>query len=350
MRQLRARLSLGTYSVQGSRDVVQRSPGQLPSVTAVLNGTVTVDPHEFAGDTFELNFGAASQSFPLVGGEALRIRLSADGNRFLPIPFEWQFPQTIELVSGSSQQRSPYVVRAHRPLRQGQRAIFPVSVQSTRDAVTPQPAETWLTVTPMIEGVEDRDHRYWFYDVNYEPNQPVPLLQWEANYWPTNAASARLEFWCKFERSVPFAEFPLHEVVARPEAFVGLPVPEFPHIKLQIHPGKRTPNSDDYVLNIIELHDAAEPDIGQIKVEFRTAKAFHPKRVTRQFDPANGVVSHTYTFAAADATGIERSDQSRIVLTSRTALATGSLHPSGGQSIEVDLYSGGDVISLSPPQ
>jgi|GEM_PF-2071531 len=350
MRQLRERLSLGSYTIQGTREVVQRSPGQPPSITAVLNGSVTVDPHAFAGETFELNFGAASQSFPLAGGEALKIRLSADGNRFLPIPFDWQFPQTIELVSGASQQRSPYVLRAHRPQRQGQRAIFPISLQSTRDAVTPRPAESWLAVTPIVDGVEDREHRYWFYDVNYEPNQPVPLLQWEANHWPTGASSARLEFWCKFERSVPFTEYPLHEVVARPEAFVGLAVPEFPDIKLQISAGKPAQGGDDYVINIIELHAAAVPDIAQIRVEFRTAKAFHPKRVTRQFDPANGVVSHTYTYAAADAAGIERSDQSRIVLTSRTALAAGSLHPPGGQPIEVDLYRGGDVITLSPPQ
>lgn len=349
MRQLRARLSLGSYSVQGNREVTQH-PGHPPSVTAVLNGTVTVDPREFAGETFELNFGSASQSFPLAGGEALRIRLSADGNRFLPIPFDWQFPQTIELVSGASQQRSPYVLRAHRPLRQGQRAIFPISIQSTRDAVTRRPAESWLAVTPIVDGVEDREQRYWFYDVNYEPHQPVPLLQWEADHWPTGASSARLEFWCKFERSVPFAEYPLHDVLARPEAFVGLPVPEFSDIKLQISAGKRTPSDDDYVINIIELHDAAEPDIAQLRVEFRTAKSFHPQRVTRQFDPVNGVVSHTYTFAAADAAGIERSEQSRIVLTSRTALAAGSLHPPGGQPIEVDLYRGGDVITLSPPQ
>ncbi len=350
MRQLRARLSLGSYTVQGRREVVQRSPGQPPSVTAVLNGTVTVDPREFSGETFELNFGAASQSFPLAGGEALRIRLSADSNRFLPIPFDWQFPQTIELVSGASQQRSPYVLRAHRPQRQGQRAIFPISIQSTRDAVTPRPAETWLAVTPIVDGVEDREHRYWFYDVNYEPNQPVPLLQWEANHWPNNAASARLDFWCKFERSVPFAEYPLHEVIASPEAYVGLPVPEFPEVKLQITAGKPARNEDDYVVNVIQLHDAAVPDIAQIRVEFRTAKIFQPKRVTHQFDPANGVVSHTYTYDAADATGIERSDLSRIVLTSRTALASGSLHPPGGQPIEVDLYSGGDVITLTAPR
>ncbi|TWU23450.1 von Willebrand factor type A domain protein [Novipirellula galeiformis] len=352
VRQLRESLAMGSFSLQDSSTDAHSDHGE-HTVVATLNGTVTVDTALTASDQFRLVFESLSEVIPLSGGEALQIRLSDDGRRFLPIPFESQFPQRVNLVKGASNEKTPYLLRAHRPQRLGADAVFPVSIQSTVDPVTPRPAETCLMVTPVIRGVEDRNHRYWFYDSNFEPGQPVPLLRWKAADWPSDADAAQLRYFCKFAPTAPMETIPLQKVLDQPESFVSYKLPEFPSIQLQISVSDRSANHDQYLVSVIEQYYASgqgsgTQGLGQLKVEFRTAQQYQPTLVTHQFDAAHGIVAHTFSFANSDAGGIERSSQSQIVLTAMSALQAGALNPTGGQPIEVELFHAADVISLQP--
>ena len=348
LRQMKAKLAPGSFTVGGESPQLNQAADPR-SVTATLNATVKVDPQRIDGSPFRLSFESLSLPIPLAGGEALQIRLSPDGREFLPIPFDWQFPSVTPLVDGNGRP-TPYQFRAHRPQRQGPDVRFPVSVQSTRDAVTPRPTESWLTVTPIVDGSELTAHQYHFFDTNYEPQQPVPLLEWDARQWPAESQSARLDFWCKFEPTSPIAEFPIGAVIDRSDDFSDLALADFPSIRLQISVSDRSAGDERYVVNVIQRHTSPNADLGQVKLDFQTAKAFRPLRVTHRFDPEHGVASHTFTFRAADAAGIERSQQSRIVVVARDAARSGALSPAGGQGVRVDLYSPSDVISLSPPR
>ena len=59
---------------------------------------------------------------------------------------------------------------------------------------TERPVETWVEITPLARNAQS----YVFYDENFEPNTPVPVLNWTALNWPPEATEARIRFWCKF--------------------------------------------------------------------------------------------------------------------------------------------------------
>jgi Mg-chelatase subunit ChlD len=348
LRRIRDRLAPGTFTVTDRPSVGDPAAAGSRSITATLNGTVKIDPRMVDGDTFELVFESASASIPIEGGEALQIGLSPDGREFLPLPFDWQFPTPHDLVVGPSGRQSGYQLNTHRPLRQGDSVVFPVSIRSARDAVTRRPAESWLTVTPVVGGVEMPNERYWFYDVNFEPGQPVPLLKWEARDWPSEANAARLDYWCKFEPTPATEEVPLRQVLENPDAFVGRQLSDFPSVKLQVSVSDRKSMGDLYVVNVIQRHEGQAPDLGQLRAEFRTAMDYRPIRVTHQFDPDNGIVSSTFAFRAADAAGIERSDRSAIALISRSASQADALRLSGGQAVEVEVMRNDDLLLGQP--
>lgn len=341
MRQLRRRLSLGQFSVAGNN---------LPSVSAPLNQNLAVATSRSGPGNYRLNVEAISESIPLQGGETIRVRLSADGRRLLPVPFEEQFPQTVPLTTGPSNQSTPLLLRAHRPTRLGDDVRFPVSVQSTRVPVTPRPAEAWLTVTPLQDGVELTQQRYWFYDTPYQPDRPVPLLDWLATDWPKDASMGRLRFFCKFEKTPAMAEFTLGDVVKNPEAYSDRGLDEVPSVRLQVSTSDRDADQDEYLVNVIQRHRSKDADLGRLKIGFETAPAYRPIRVTHQFDSEHGLSSHTFAFDAEDASGIERSSMSKIVITSSAAMRDGAFHPAGGQPIDLELYGAADVVTLRPPQ
>lgn len=341
MRQLRRRLSLGQFSVAGKN---------LPSSAAPLNQSLAVSTSRSGPGEYRLDVEALSESIPLQGGEAIRIRLSADGRRLLPVPFEEQFPQTVPLTTGNANQSTSLVMRAHRPTRLGQHVRFPVSVQSLAAPVTPRPAEAWLTVTPLRNGSEMSGHRYWFYDTPYQPDRPVPFLDWLATDWPEGADKGRLRFFCKFAKTPPLVEFPLRKVVENPQAYADRTLDEVPSISLQVSTSDRTADQSEYLINVIQRHRSKDADLGRLKVGFETAPSYRPIRVTHQFDSEHGLSSHTFAFDAADASGIERSSMSRIVLTSSAAMRDGAHQPAGGQPIDVELYGAADVVTLRPPQ
>ena len=345
LREIRARLAAGTFSVDKPPAANQAADGTR-TVNASLNGTVTIDPRGLGGNPVQLVFESATAAIPLAGGEALRIQLSADGRNFLPVPFDWQFPQSFGLVSGTQERQTPYELRVHRPEVKAGSVSFPVSVQSAIEPVTRRPSDTWLVVTPLIQGVEKADHRYWFYDANFEPGQPVPLLKWRANDWPQESRSARLQFWCRFDPTPPLQEFSLQDVLQQPARYADLRLADFPSIGLQVSVSQRTSEAGDYVLNVIQRHDDSSPDLGQLRVEFRCGQPYQPIRVTHQFDSVNAMVSHTFIFKSADAVALERSDQSRFVLTARSASQAAALHPAGGRPIDVDIFAAADLITV----
>lgn len=349
LRQIRNRLTPGTFSIDGSSS--RTSPSADASVIhATLNSTVRVDPKQLAGEPVRLIFESATTLLPLVGGEALQIQLAPDARSFLPVPFEWRLPQNFGLVTGQNDRLSPYVLRVHRPQAKGDAVAFPVSVQSTVDPLTPRPLDAWLVVTPLVNGGEMVDYRYWFYDQNYEPGQPVPVLNWVASGWPKEARSAKLDFWCRFEPTTPVRELPLRAILDRPADFSDYRMPEYPSIGFQFVVSDRLNSTSDYVINVIQRHDAAKPDLGQLRVEFLHGEGLRPSRVSHQFDAANGIVSHTFTFPLTAAAGLERSEQSRFVLTSRSASQSRSFRPVGGGGIEVDILADSDLIMINPPR
>ncbi len=345
LRRLRERLAPGTFTVGDTATVSGDR-----TLTATLNGTVTVDPRQLDEGNVLLVFESAAQKITLEGGEALQIALSPDGRSFLPIPFQWQFPQTADLVNFDSGRQTAYRVRAHRPQRIADAVWFPISIQSTIDAVTVRPRETWTCVTPMIAGVEDLTHRYWFYDTNFEPDQPVPLLNWEADQWPTAATAARITFWCKFDATPPKAVFPLSEVVDSARDFVDRRLPDFPSVRMQVSVTDGGAEAGQFVVRVILRHEAGSNDLVPLRVSFESPEAIRPTRVRHQFDPTNRLSSHSFFFDASDSLALQRSKQSRIVLTSRIDAQSGALVPVGGQGIDVEIHRAADVIMLDPPR
>ena len=54
--------------------------------------------------------------------------------------------------------------------------------------------ECWIEVAPLSDTGKPVGDSYVFYDVNYEPDTPVPVLFWTARNWPSPAPTVRFTY------------------------------------------------------------------------------------------------------------------------------------------------------------
>ena len=100
---------------------------------------------------------------------------------------------------------------------------FPISIQNPDSHYTPRPTQLWIEISPVMEKIDPARSPYAFYDVNYEPETPVPLVAWTASNWPANATLADVRIWAKYQPTPALQSIPLKSVVNDPQRFaVGI--------------------------------------------------------------------------------------------------------------------------------
>lgn len=197
-------------------------------------------------------------------------------------------------------------VGGHLPEWQGSALRFRTSLQNDdADQLSPRPAEAWLEIKPVLPGQPPTALSYVFYDLDLEPDRPVPVLSCLAPNWPVEAKQAEIRLWSKLSKTKADLDVRVAELPKR-----DLRVEATPDVTLETEV-KRGANPDDALqLNVLERHPMGG-DLYSLKVELLPA----PGRVTHRFNPDAGTVRHTFLLPAKDS-----GDSYRLCFTARKRL------------------------------
>jgi hypothetical protein len=219
---------------------------------------------------------------------------------------------------------------------------FSVSIQHENRRFTPRPAEVWVEVVPLHQDGTSAGPPYAFYDAIYEPDVPVPVVQWLARRWPAQAPVARVRCWCKSEATDPTVILPLAELPPAPSP--RRPFADFAGVEFQ---AETTGTATEVRVRVVEWHGSASAGVGSLKVALAAPPAVRavPQRILRVWDHEHGVAAHVFVLPRPESLELKGW---QLELTKASALQTDALELE--QPIEVAITENQDLLPplLSP--
>jgi hypothetical protein len=269
---------------------------------------------------------AAETEVELAGGEAIELSLRSDPRtgeaRLVHQRYEKGRRDYRDQVPDPQNAAGAFHIAAHLPQWRGTAVNFPLSVQNAvAEAFSPRPAEAWIQIEPLDQRATPSFPEYVFYDLQFEPYRPVPMLSCTALNWPLDARSARLQVWLKFTGSPP------DRVIAVRDMPRGSPL-EIADMQtsLEIDVRQEEPQGAVRVV-LIERHSPGG-DVYRLKLAMDPI----PDRSIHRFNRDVGIVRHTFEYEKALREQIE---DYKIAITSRETISAGAV--TIGKPLEVDI-------------
>ncbi len=335
LRALSEQLSLGTFGIS-KVDSKPSSKGPISVGEAKLN--TPIELKQVSNESYVVSFQSISKTVQFQGGESLELYMTEDGQDIVSKPYDRSSPRAATLVRSGENGRM--IVRVHRPSQRISGVNFPISIQDPDSHFTPRPSQLWIEVTPVVSNTESLRQKYYFYDVNYEPKSPVPLVSWNASNWPASATAADVHVWAKYEPTPNLQSIPIEQVKQNLQRYSeGIAVNGVEGIKLSINIIANRASSGGVDVQITETHSDRSKGVGSIRVGLETDDAIVPSRVTRHFEPANNMAVHTFEFEPLNAEVFLAAARSRVTIQSRVAVHEGAWQLQGGQPIRVEVNS-----------
>ncbi len=264
--------------------------------------------------SYTVTFDSVSQKLDLTGGEAVELFLSQDGQSMLSAGYDVGSPIFSPLVSGSRQEPSGIRLGVHFPAYEGTTVKFDFSLQHEQQQFVSRPREVWIEITPVFNNSQPNSiQKYVFYDPEFVPNKPVPLIRATALGWPKDASRARIEFWCKWtstesSHKIAFSDLPDPGVPKSP----SLSLDGIPELKYQVRRRQGEPTRVDF----IETYSSNVSGGTMLKVDI--VGPIPPSRTFHQFDEANRFSAHSFLFDHISESLFHSSNSIRIVSRRRT--------------------------------
>ena len=352
--QLRDLLGPARYGLEDldGREVGVRADGSVGPT--LLEDPLAIQPVPDGPTLFKLQHDQLTKRIEVSPGDALALRVSDSGRFIEAIPFDDNgLASQADLVVGRTGRATPLVARAHPPIaniKQG-KVRFQVSVQRKDLEVTSRPAESWVEITPLAkDGVTELEPTYFFYDRDFQANQPVPVVAWDALDWPFGEAPyARIRFWCKPTRTLVPDEgrIAIRDILADPDAYatprdVGQLAPG---VRIRIE-GRKTP--DAFRIDVVEVHRDPNPDMGALRIEVAGDPNAPLQRVSRQFDREHGIAIHSFIFPATADGVFRRSGDAQLLLIPGNLIKNDAWQLPSGEALEVEVSSGGSTLTPGP--
>ncbi len=202
-----------------------------------------------------------------------------------------------------------FFVAAHLPkLSENQLAgdavEFPISIQNGNPRrFSPRPAEFWVQIVPVSQrGRESKEKLlpYVYYDLDYRPRMPAPVLNCQARNWPAGADRADITVWFKLQKTEPRISQRIDDIARSDDQPISqLDIPTSPGHKARF--GVRIvhlENPSRSQIIVTETHDADDPDLAPVKVQLarRTDEAQEPDEIRRQYLPTGQQIRHIFTY------------------------------------------------------
>jgi hypothetical protein len=314
-------------SLRESMRVVQwqvRGPGA-PRESASLGSSILVPPalagrpqaHEAL-----LESGASPPrlGFEAEGGEALDLYVAGGGRRLEFRRYDGGTEQGLRdsrtnLFASSDPQRLCFV-GAHLASRAGDSIRFPLSVQNANAAeFSPRPTEAWVEITP-CSGDGSVGAPFVFYDVSFQQDKPVPVLDLLATRWPRSADRAEIRAWFRFTKTPSDVTVPLGELTFGVEREVKLTSLPGSEVRVTLAPSEEV---DRVRLSVLESHPAPLADklpCLRVCVSPACMSAIHI------VEPETGRVRHEFTVRAE---GGRVSQDSQLLITDKQRVLNGAV-------------------------
>ena len=330
---LSEQLSLGTFEVTKLES--KRNNSRPVSVgEAKLNAPVELKP--ITNEPYEVSFQSISKMVQFQGGESLEMYFDEGGQDIVSKPFDRGSPNAATLVRAGEKGR--IIARVHRPSLGKNGVIFPISFQDPDSHFTPRPAQLWIEVTPLTNGSDASRQTYLFYDANFEPKTPVPMVSWNASNWPANATAADVLVWAKYEPTPNLQTIAIEQVKQNTQRYSeGIVVDGVEGVKLSISMMSNREDAAGLVIQVTELHGERSTGVGSVRVALESDETIVPSRITRGFEPANGMAVHTFEFGASNAQAFLESSKSRVSIQTRATAQLGAWQLQSGQPIRVEV-------------
>ena len=146
----------------------------------------------------------AAASFELQGGEAIELYLSEGALRLEHRRYNKEKRVNYESLEDPVDPERRFYVAAHLPRWEPDNAdlSFFFSIQNADEKqFSPRPAEAWVQITPILPSGQPQGTQYNFFDLEFKPHLPVPMLVCRANNWPPEASEAKVELWFRMKRT-----------------------------------------------------------------------------------------------------------------------------------------------------
>ena len=257
---------------------------------AEIGRTVSLRGHRGRSD-YGVTFENLREPVELFGGEAVELTVRRGATHLEVVPYLKGNPQPQNLIAAEDGAATPLVAWLHRSVRTSEGIKFPISIQDTDGHFVPRPVELWVQIAPLGLPPQDDPGPYIFYDAPFEAGTSVPLANFLAINWPAAAPRAEIRVWAKSTATAPAVTRPLTEVADRlPAEGSGFEIAGIVGVTYQV----RTVGGSGQPLSVglIERHDERSPGVGSLKVALSPPAS----RVTHQFDAANRLVLHTFTY------------------------------------------------------
>ncbi|MBM4010424.1 MAG: hypothetical protein FJ286_03450 [Planctomycetes bacterium] len=265
------------------------------------------------------------RGFVTEGGEAIELFVGGGGRSLDFRRYDGGTEQGLRdsrtsLFAPSDPQRLIFV-GAHLASRAGDTVRFPVSIQNANAAeFSPRPVEAWVEIAPRSkDGAEGAP--FVFYDLSFQPNRPVPVLDLAATNWPRSADRAEIRGWFRFTRTPPDVAVTLAELtpgVERRLELSGLPGVE---IRVTLTPAEA---ADHVKLSVVEtqVFKAAErlPYV-RVCVTPDCLRAVHI------VEPETGRVRHEFTVRAE---GGRVMPDAQLLITDKQRVQSGAMSLTAG--------------------
>jgi len=257
---------------------------------AEIGQTIVLRNHRGRKD-YSASFENLREPLELFGGEAVELTVRRGSSHLEVVPYLKGNPQPHNLIAAVDGSATPLVAWLHRSIRVPEGIKFPISIQNADAHYVPRPVEMWVEIAPLGLPPQEDPGPYIFYDAPLEAGTSVPLATFLATNWPAAAPRAEIRVWAKSTATAPAQTRPLTEVADRlPAVGSGFEIAGIAGVTYQARTvgGSGQPLS----VGVIERHDERSSGVGSLKVTLTPPAT----RVTHQFDAANRLVLHTFTY------------------------------------------------------
>jgi hypothetical protein len=306
---------------------------------ADLGGTINIEPQGATPQPYTIEVEKLRTTTRLLGGESLQLAIGREGGKIISLPYEEEGPVFVPLVTADASP-SGYRLGVHRRSRDSESVVFPISFQREDGGIPLPPAQVWMEITPIQQGRRMATLAYVFYDENFEPGMPVPLMRCRCRDWPQAADQAEVHVWCREEAVTPFEIVPLSKVANRaPPAGDGFELSSMPGVRYQVRKLGQTKAGDPMQVRVVQRY---KPGIPANSVGL--AISGPADRITHQYDWDRGIVMHHFQFDARSSSAAPPTD---LRFYSREQVTSAAWHMA--QPIVVEIGKHTEVV-LPPRQ
>jgi hypothetical protein len=133
-----------------------------------------------------------------------------------------------------------------------------------------------------------------FFDANYEPDTPVPVLNCRCRDWPAAADGAELRIWCLPQAVLEAEEVPLADVANHlPPSGDGFALQRISGVVYQVRQSDPAPSGKAQQIRVVQRHEPGT-SVHAVKLDLSP----RPVRCVHQFDGNLGIVLHTFEYDA----------------------------------------------------